>query len=63
MKPFCTKMLSGTVIHTAPCLDVKNLERAHTGKKMFSQHKGGAVDNSITFLQVVSDVTTKIVSL
>jgi len=50
MKPFCTQMLSGTAIHTTSCLDVKNLERTHTGKKMFSQHKGGAVYNTITFL-------------
>ena len=58
MKPFCTQMLSGTGIHTTSCYDVKNLERAHTGKTRFSQHKGVAVDNTITFLQVVSDVTT-----
>ena len=63
MKQFCTQMLSGTAIHTTSCLDVQNLETAHTGKKRFSQHKGGAVDNTITFLQVVSDVTKKMVSL
>jgi len=56
-------MLSGTAIHTMSCLVVKYLERAHTGKKRFSQHKDGAIDNSITFLQLVSDVTTTMVSL